>query len=138
MTSSHPDYASMAARVVVSNLRKNTHVLLCGVGGGRGRGRGDSGSGGGGGQRRRRSDCGFGDSGDQAGDGGVRGVRDRFRGVRGVAGGGRGGDVRHALRYESAGERERADIGLGFRWGKSVRLPARNYLVLKVPPINMQ
>ncbi|KAK9092976.1 hypothetical protein Syun_027887 [Stephania yunnanensis] len=28
--------------VVVSNLHKNTHVLLCGVGGGRGRGRGDS------------------------------------------------------------------------------------------------
>ncbi|KAK9135393.1 hypothetical protein Syun_014723 [Stephania yunnanensis] len=64
-------------------------------------------------------------------------VRDRFRGVRGVAGDGRGGAIRHALRSESAGERERADIGLGFLWGKSVRLPARNYLVLKVPPINM-
>ncbi|KAK9092993.1 hypothetical protein Syun_027904 [Stephania yunnanensis] len=64
-------------------------------------------------------------------------VRDMFRVVRGVAGGGRGGAVRHALRSESAGERKRADIGLGFRWGKSVRLPARNYLVLKVPPINM-
>ncbi|KAK9105046.1 hypothetical protein Scep_021890 [Stephania cephalantha] len=64
-------------------------------------------------------------------------VRDRFRGVRGVAGGGRGGAVPHALRSESAGERERANVGLGFRWGKSVRLPARNYLVLKVPPLNM-
>ncbi|KAK9087065.1 hypothetical protein Syun_029459 [Stephania yunnanensis] len=130
-------YKGLAARVVVSNLHKNTHVLLCGVGGGRGRGRGDSGSGGGGGR----------------GGGGVivdletavtklekavyEAVKDRFRGVRGVAGGGMGGAVRHALRSESAGERERADIGLGFRWGKSVRLPARNYLVLKVPPINM-
>ncbi|KAK9095428.1 hypothetical protein Scep_026897 [Stephania cephalantha] len=79
MTASHPDYASvnLAARVVVSNLHKNTHVLLCGVGRGRGRGRGDSGSGGGGGQRRRRSDCGFGDSGDQwrRGEDGVSGVR---------------------------------------------------------------
>ncbi|KAK9107793.1 hypothetical protein Syun_023804 [Stephania yunnanensis] len=42
-------------------------------------------------------------------------VRDRFRGVRGVAGGGRGGAVPHALRSESAEERERADVGLGFR-----------------------
>ncbi|KAK9134389.1 hypothetical protein Syun_013719 [Stephania yunnanensis] len=77
MTTSHPDYASLAARVVVSNLHKNTHVLLCGVGRGRGRGRGDSGSGGGGGRRRRRSDCGFGDtvtSGD-GGEGPVSGVR---------------------------------------------------------------
>ncbi|KAK9118991.1 hypothetical protein Scep_017084 [Stephania cephalantha] len=64
-------------------------------------------------------------------------VRDRFRRVLGVAGGGRGSVVRHVLRSESAGEREPADVGLAFRWGKSVKLPARNYLVLKVPAINM-
>ncbi|KAK9143324.1 hypothetical protein Syun_012724 [Stephania yunnanensis] len=115
-------FVGLAARVVVSNLHKNTHVLLCGVGGGRGRGRGDSGSGGGGGQRRRRSDCGFGDSGDQAGDGGVRGGEGPVSGVRGLPKV-EGGAGRHALRSESAGERKRADIGLGFRWGKSVRLP---------------
>ncbi|KAK9140404.1 hypothetical protein Scep_010085 [Stephania cephalantha] len=64
-------------------------------------------------------------------------VRDMFRGVRGVTGGGRDGAVPHALRSESAGERELADVGLRFRWGKSVRLLARNYLVLKVTPLNM-
>ncbi|KAK9143291.1 hypothetical protein Syun_012691 [Stephania yunnanensis] len=87
--------------------------------------------------RRRRSDCGFGDTVTRLETAVYEAVRDRFRGVRRVAGGGRGGAVRHALRSESAGESDRADIGLGFRWGKSVRLPARNYLVLKVPPINM-
>ncbi|KAK9088829.1 hypothetical protein Scep_027911 [Stephania cephalantha] len=133
MIASHPDYASvnLAARVVVSNLHKNTHVLLCGVGRGRGEvipvAEAAVGSGGGGvivdlGTAVTRLET---------------TVRDRFRGVRGVAGGGRGGAVPHALRSESAGERERADVGLGFRWGKSVRLPARNYLVLKVPPLNM-
>ncbi|KAK9107362.1 hypothetical protein Syun_023373 [Stephania yunnanensis] len=66
-----------------------------------------------------------------------KGVRDMFRGVRGVAGGWKGGAVRHVLRSESAGECERAYVELAFRWAKSVRLPARNYLVLKVPTINM-
>ncbi|KAK9114153.1 hypothetical protein Syun_020950 [Stephania yunnanensis] len=134
MTASHPDYASLAARVVVSNLRKNTHVLLCGVGRGRGRGRGDSGSGGGGGQRRRREV--IVDLGAAVTSRETAAVRTGFGGARGC-GGGRGGAVPHALRSESAGERERADVGLGFRWGKSARLPARNYLVLKFPPINM-
>ncbi|KAK9163112.1 hypothetical protein Syun_004014 [Stephania yunnanensis] len=56
--------------------------------------------------------------------GGARGCRRR-----------EGGAVRHVLRFEWAGEREHADVGIAFRWGKSVRFPARNYLVLKVQAI---
>ncbi|KAK9169530.1 hypothetical protein Syun_001670 [Stephania yunnanensis] len=65
---------------------------------------------------RRRSDCGFGDNGDQAGDGGEGPIS----GCEGLPRR-EGGAVPHALRSESAEERERADVGLGFRWGKSVK-----------------
>ncbi|KAK9105638.1 hypothetical protein Scep_022482 [Stephania cephalantha] len=66
-----------------------------------------------------RGDCGLGDGGDEAGDGGVRGGEGQVQGgCGGAEGGGRGGAVRHVLRSEWAGERERAYGGLAFRWGE--------------------
>ncbi|KAK9114810.1 hypothetical protein Syun_021607 [Stephania yunnanensis] len=66
-----------------------------------------------------RGDCGLRDGGDEAGDGGVRGGEGQVQGgCGGAEGAGEGGALRHVLRSEWAGERERAYGGLAFRWGE--------------------
>ncbi|KAK9157852.1 hypothetical protein Scep_004426 [Stephania cephalantha] len=64
--------------------------------------------------RRRRSDCGFGDGGDEL----ETTVRDGFRGCEGLPEAGGVAPVPHALRSESAGERERATLDLDFGGGE--------------------
>ncbi|KAK9163729.1 hypothetical protein Syun_004631 [Stephania yunnanensis] len=108
MTANHPDYASVNVLVLVwvlgrwgsGNFNWGFDFLVLYRGGD--------------GQRWRRSDCGFGDIGDQPETAVYEAVRTGFGGARGCRRG-RGGVVRHALRSESTGERERADIGLRFR-----------------------